>query len=98
MPTTEGRLRFEVADSAGLHLRLAARFAGVASRFQAEVRVSHRDLVANGKSVIELLILAALRGARLELEARGPDAEQAVAALSELVAEWSREANQELTR
>ena len=40
---------------------------------------------ANGKSVMDMLSLAAERGKTLELEACGPDAEQAIAALSELV-------------
>jgi phosphocarrier protein HPr len=88
MPITQSCFRFEISDSAGLHLRLAAQFAGLASRFQAEIRVFHRDLAANGKSVLDLLILAVLYGERLDLEAHGPDAEEAVAALAELVAGW----------
>ena len=41
--------------------------------------------VSNGKSILDLMTLAAERGACLDLEARGPDAEAAVAALAALV-------------
>lgn len=88
MPITETRRRFQVTQDHGLHLRLAARFARLASRFESEVTVSSRDGIANGKSILDLLSLAASQGDWLDLEARGADADVAVAALSELVASW----------
>ena len=39
----------------------------------------------NGKSILDLTSLAAECGTRLEVEARGPDAAEAVAALADLV-------------
>jgi phosphocarrier protein HPr len=85
---TETRRQFQVTQDNGLHLRLASQFARVASLFESEVAVSSRDQVANGKSTLDLLGLAASRGDWLDLEARGADADVAVAALSELVASW----------
>ena len=83
--------RVSIRDPYGLHLRLADRIAHLAERFRAEVRVSHRGREADGKSILDLLGLAAAGGNRLELEARGPDAERAVAALADLIATWSPE-------
>ena len=83
--------RVSIRDSYGLHLRLADRIAHLAERFRAEVRISHRGREADGKSILDLLGLAATGGNRLELEARGPDAERAVAALADLIATWSPE-------
>ena len=40
---------------------------------------------ANGKSILDLLTLAAQRGSRLKIETRGADAEEAAAALHELI-------------
>lgn len=96
MPTTEVHLRFEVIDSGGLHLRHAARFAGLAACYLAEIRVRHQATDADGKSAIELLMLAAPHGAQLEIEVRGADTEEAVAALSALVTEWASAKDQGL--
>jgi phosphotransferase system HPr (HPr) family protein len=50
--------------------------------------VSSGGQVANAKSILDLLVLAAGRGDWLDLEARGADAEAAVEALWELAASW----------
>jgi phosphocarrier protein len=44
------------------------------------------DLEVNGKSIMGVMMLAAEYGAELVVRARGPDAEQAVHAIAELVA------------
>ncbi len=76
----------EITNGLGLHVRPAMKFVELASRFQSEVRVRHNSNVFNGKSLLELTMMAAECGTRLELEARGPDAGQAIEALAELVA------------
>ena len=80
-----------IPDVYGLHLRLADRIVHLAERFRAEIRVSHRGREADGKSILDMLGLAAAGGTRLDLEARGPDAEGAVAALTNLIATWAPE-------
>jgi len=79
------RRRTEVGDAQGLHLRPAAHFVDVAKRFAAEVRVRCNGAEADGKSIMDLMSLAAGFGMVVELEARGPDAEEAVAALADLI-------------
>jgi phosphocarrier protein HPr len=86
MPTTESRHQVKIQCTDGLHLRLAAQFAQLASQFQAEVRLSRCGLVVNGKSIIDLLTLAAECGSRIDVEARGTDAEEAVEALTGFLA------------
>jgi len=80
------RRQVGVVNTYGLHLRPSARFVKLASSFQSEVWVHYGGSKANGKRVLDMTSLAAERGATLELEARGPDAQQAIAALAELVA------------
>ncbi|QDV35035.1 hybrid sensor histidine kinase/response regulator [Tautonia plasticadhaerens] len=75
-----------ILNPLGLHLRPADLFVGTARRFEAEVRVHLDGRAVDGKSILDLATLAAGCGTRLELEARGPDAEAALAALAELVA------------
>ena len=58
-----------------------------ASRFGAEIFLSTTDAQRiNGKSIMGVMMLAAEKGAEITVEAEGVDAEEAVAALSELIA------------
>jgi phosphocarrier protein HPr len=79
------RRQVEIRNALGLHLRPADKFVRLAHQFQSEVRVFHKGQAYNGKSILDLTTLAAERGTLLEVEAHGPDAEQAVAALAALV-------------
>jgi phosphocarrier protein HPr len=83
--TTVARRQVEITNSLGLHLRPADKFVKLALRYQADVRVHYNGNQFNGKSILDLTTLAAERGTRLDLEARGPDAEAAVEALADLV-------------
>jgi len=83
--TTVARRQVEVTNPLGLHMRPANKFVELALQFQAEIRVYHNGNDYNGKSILELTSLAAECGACLEVEARGPDAVAAVAALADLV-------------
>jgi phosphocarrier protein len=87
------RRQVEITNSLGLHLRPANKFVNLAYQFQAEIRVFHNGNEINGKSILDLTTLAAECGAKLDLEARGPDAAEAVAALAELVSAQFHEAD-----
>src|SRR5262245_6949843 len=80
------RRQVEITNAPGLHLRPATKFVQTADRFQAEVRVWYKGHSYDGQSILDLAGLAAERGARLDLEAVGPDAEAALAALADLIA------------
>jgi phosphocarrier protein len=79
------RSEIEIVNALGLHLRAADRFARLARQYDSELRVYREGKSADGKSILDLLTLAAGPGSRLDLEARGPDAEAMVAALAALV-------------
>lgn len=79
------RRQVEITNEYGLHLRPADKFVRLAHQFQSEIRIFYKGNEYNGKSILDLTTLAAECGTRLELEARGPDAEAAVAALADLV-------------
>jgi len=79
------RRQVEITNEYGLHLRPADRFVKLAHQFQAEIRILYKGNEYNGKSILDLTTLAAECGSQLELEARGVDADEAVAALAELV-------------
>jgi phosphocarrier protein HPr len=80
------RRQVEIVNTYGLHMRPSSKFVKLASSFQSDIRVHSRGTSANGKSLLDMTSLAAERGTALDIEARGPDAEPALAALAELVA------------
>ena len=80
------RRQVKIVNTYGLHMRPSSKFVKLASSFQSKIWVHFRGTKANGKSLLDMTSLAAERGTTLDLEARGPDAEQAIAALAELVA------------
>ncbi|MCC0014637.1 MAG: HPr family phosphocarrier protein [Rhodobiaceae bacterium] len=75
-----------IVNQRGLHARAAARFVKLAETFDADVKVSKDDLSVNGTSILGLMMLAAGIGSEVVLEASGPEAGQALDALSDLIA------------
>jgi phosphocarrier protein len=75
----------EIKNADGLHMRPAMQFVDLASRFDCEISVSNGQTTADGKSIMQMSMLAATCGTRLKVRAEGPDAEKAVEALRELV-------------
>ena len=80
------RRQVQIINPYGLRLRAADSFVKLANSFQSEVWVGYQGTKANGKSFLDMTSLAAECGSALDLEALGPDAGEAVAALSTLVA------------
>ena len=75
-----------IVNKNGLHARPAAEIVKLASRYQSDITLVREDLEVNGKSIMGVMMLAAEFGSSLLLRAAGPDAEQAVSALSDLIA------------
>lgn len=76
-----------IVNRRGLHARASARFVKCAEAFNAEVRVIKDGQTVGGTSIMGLMTLAAAPGSEILLEAEGPQAEAALDALSELVAD-----------
>jgi len=68
-----------------MHARAAVKFVQLAAHFKSEIRVMKDGTSVNGKSIMGLLTLVAALGFSIVIEAEGPDAEDAVKALGELV-------------
>lgn len=79
------RQTFQICNDKGLHARAATLFVKQASQFESEIEVFRGDTKANGKSIMSLLILAAPKGAEIEIQASGHDSQAAVTALGKLV-------------
>lgn len=87
MPTAAREI--VVINKMGLHARPAMQFVDVANQFTSTVTVhkgGDEPTDADGKSVMQMLVLEAVEGTALRIEAEGEDAETAVQKLAELVA------------
>jgi phosphocarrier protein HPr len=86
--TEPARLRVTLSNRHGLHARPAHLFVQTANSYASKLTVGRADQAerVDGKSIMGMMMLAAERGVELDLEASGPDAEQMLRALAELVA------------
>jgi phosphocarrier protein HPr len=74
-----------IRNKYGLHARPSAAFVQVASQFKSDISVVYEDKVANGKSIISIMILAAECGAKIRLKISGDDEEEAMEAILNLI-------------
>jgi phosphocarrier protein len=74
-----------VANSLGVHARLAAQIVLLASRFKCSVSLAFNGRTANARSILAVMLLAASVGSTLWIEASGPDEAEALEALSSLI-------------
>jgi phosphocarrier protein len=75
----------EIVNKLGLHARASAKLTQVASGFQCEIWISRNGRRVNAKSIMGVMMLAAGMGSTVLLEASGEDAEQALAAMLQLI-------------
>jgi phosphocarrier protein len=76
MPET----KVTVTNTLGLHARAAARLVRVAGKFRCRIKLKRcdNDVVADAKSILSVLTLAAAVGSELDLSADGADADSAM--------------------
>lgn len=79
---------FTIINRLGLHARAAAKFVTTASEFNADIYVSRDDRKVNGKSIMGVMMLAAAKGTEIRVIAEGDDAEPALKAIGELIADY----------
>jgi phosphocarrier protein len=76
----------EVINKNGIHARPAAEIVKTAGRFKSHITIAREELEVNGKSIMGVMMLAAECGSMVLLRADGPDATEALDALSTLIA------------
>ena len=76
-----------IKNKLGLHARPAMAFVDVATQFQAAIKVCSRDQTVDGKSIMQMMLLAAGEGTALKIVADGDDAHLALDALEKLIEE-----------
>jgi phosphocarrier protein len=74
-----------IINKLGMHARASAKFVSLAAEFSAEITLQRNGQQVNGKSIMGIMMLAAAKGAEIELCADGKDEKKAVEALAELI-------------
>jgi len=77
----------EIVNKLGLHARASAKLTQVASTFSCEIWLTRNGRRVNAKSIMGVMMLAAGKGSTVTVEAEGADAEAALAALLQLIAD-----------
>ena len=76
----------EIVNRLGLHARAAAKLVHTAGGFQSRVTVAKEGEEVDAKSILGVLLLAASQGTRVIIRSDGADEQQAMEAVTDLIA------------
>jgi phosphocarrier protein len=77
--------RIQISNKLGLHARASAKLTKLAGSFKSEIHLSRNTRRVNAKSIMGVMMLAAGLGSEIEIEAEGPDEQEAMDALRALI-------------
>lgn len=81
----EMKAEFEIKNELGLHARAAARFVEVTNKFKSEIIINVDNFSFDGKSIMGLLSLGINKGDKIEVFVSGPDQEEAMKEIDQLI-------------
>lgn len=74
-----------ITNAHGLHARPASIFVRTTTQFKSEVKLAKDGMVVNGKSIMGVMMLAAERGSKIEIEINGEDEKKMLIAIEEML-------------
>ncbi|MFM8770058.1 MAG: HPr family phosphocarrier protein [Rubrivivax sp.] len=74
-----------ISNKLGLHARASAKLTKLAGGFRSEIHLSRAGRRINAKSIMGVMMLAAGMGSEIEIETDGPDEQEAMTALRDLI-------------
>jgi phosphocarrier protein len=77
--------RITISNRLGLHARASAKLTKLAGTFGCDIHLARGGRRINAKSIMGVMMLAAGMGAEIEIETDGPDEQQAMTALRDLI-------------
>ncbi len=77
--------KIEIINKLGLHARASAKLTQLAGQFKSEVFLARQGRRVNAKSIMGVMMLAAAKGANVEIETNGVDEDAAMQALTQLI-------------
>jgi phosphocarrier protein HPr len=84
MDCPEKSKMFTVKNRLGLHARAAALFVRLSNKYDSEIKLIKDGYKVDGKSILGVLSLAAIKGSKVEVSAKGEDAEEAISEIEKL--------------
>jgi phosphocarrier protein len=75
----------EISNKLGLHARASAKLTQLAGQFKSDIWITRNGRRVNAKSIMGVMMLAASKGATVNLEISGEDEAQAMQALAALI-------------
>jgi phosphocarrier protein len=75
----------EIINKLGLHARASAKITQLAAQFKSDVNLLRNARRVNAKSIMGVMMLAASKGAKIEIETNGDDEQAAMDALIQLI-------------
>ena len=76
---------FEVKNKLGLQARAASQLVRVSSKYDSDIRIKKDGYEVDGKSILGVLSLAAIKGSTIEILTEGDDSQQAFEEISALI-------------
>ena len=76
---------FMIKNKLGLHARAASMFVLLSNRFSSDIKLIKDGYEVNGKSILGILSLAAIKGSELKIVTTGEDAEEALGEIEKLI-------------
>lgn len=73
-----------IINKTGLHARAAAKLVELTGSVESSVQIGHEKMI-DGKSILSLMMLAAIKGTEVNIEVNGSDEEQAMSAIIALI-------------
>jgi len=77
--------QIEIINKLGLHARASAKLVSTASRFGSKIDIEFGSQIADAKSIMSVMMLAASLGSTITLKIDGDDEEDAMLALTSLI-------------
>lgn len=85
MPDKDHSKVLTIRNKLGLHARAAAVFVRTSSKYKSNVKLIKDGYEVNGKSILGVLSLAAIKGSEVQVVTSGSDAEKALGGIKELI-------------
>lgn len=79
------RKTIEIVNKLGLHARAAMKLTDTAARFSCSVIIHHQGRQADGKSILEVMVVGASKGHKIDIVTDGEDETEAMQALTALI-------------
>ena len=74
-----------ICNKLGLHARAAAKIVSVTNKFDSNITIANGDIIADAKSIMKILMLAAPKGTEVQISASGKDEDKALKTLETLI-------------